>query len=150
MLRRMTAALLAALLLQTFAPAAARAETQAEKDAKRAARVKRAVEKVGTGPSARVLVRMKDKTALDGYVESAGADTFVVVGRKASLLKSVKGKIVGQKDGAPITVSYDQVERVRGLNLSTGQKVAIGFAAAGAFLGALTLFALIVGPHLPD
>ena len=150
MLRRLAALALAALLIQAFAPAAARAETQAEKDAKRAARVKRVVEKVGTGPKARVLVRMKDKTALEGYVESAGPDTFVVVGRKTNLFKSVKGKIVGHEDGAPVTVSYDQVERVRGLNLSTGQKVAAGFAFAGAFLGALTLFALIAGPHLPD
>ncbi len=150
MLRRLTALALAALLTQAFAFGVARAETQAEKDAKRAARVKRNVEKLGTGPSARVVVRMKDKTSLDGYVESAGADTFVVVGRKAGLFTSVKRKITGQTDGVPITVSYDQVERIRGLNLSTGRKVAIGFVAAGVFLGALTLFALIVGPHIED
>ena len=136
MLRRLTAIALAALLLQTFAAgASARAETREEKDARRAERVKRAVEKIGAGSSTQIIVRMKDKTTLEGFINQIGPDTFVVNGRKANV---------------STTVRYADVERIRGGNMTTGAKVAIGFAVAGMTLGALTLFALIVGPHLPD
>jgi hypothetical protein len=135
MLRRVTAIALAALLLQTFAAGGARAETREEKEARRAERVKRAVGKIGTRSSTRIIVRMKDKTSLEGFVDEIGPDTFVVVGRKDDVLT---------------TVRYTDVERIRGGPLSTKGKIGLGFAVAGMTLGALTLFALIVGPHIPD
>jgi hypothetical protein len=135
MLRRVTAIALAALLLQTFAAGVARAETREEQEARRAEKVKRAVGKIGTGPSTYILVRMKDKSSLEGFVNEIGPDTFVVMGRKANV---------------STTVRYTDVERIRGGPLSKKGKVAVGFAVAGMTLGVLTLFALIVGPHLPD
>jgi hypothetical protein len=136
MLRRLTAIALAALLLQTFAAGASvRAETREEKDARRAERVKRAVGKLGTGGTTQVIVRMKDKTSLEGFVNEIGPDTFVVVGRKANV---------------STTVRYVDVERIRGGNMTTGAKVAIGFGVAAGFVGALYLFALIVGPYIQD
>ena len=135
MLRRVTAIALAALLLQTFAAGVARAETREEKEARRAERVKRAVGKIGTGPSTHVIVRMKDKTSLEGFVNEIGPDTFVVMGRKANV---------------STTVRYGDVERIRGGNLSTGAKVALGFGVAAAVFGVLCLFAVIVGPHIQD
>jgi hypothetical protein len=136
MLRRVTAIALAALLLQTFAGGApSRAETRDEKEARRAERVKRAVGKIGTGTSTQIIVRMKDKTSLEGLVKEIGPDTFVVTGRKANV---------------STTVRYVDVERIRGGNMTTGAKVAIGFGVAAGFLGALWLFAVIVGPHIQD
>ena len=135
MLRRVTAIALAALLLQTFAAGVARAETREEKEARRAERVKRAVGKIGTRSSTRIIVRMKDKTSLEGFVNEIGPDTFVVMGRKVNV---------------STTVRYVDVERIRGGNMTTGAKVAIGFGVAAAFLGALCLFAVIVGPHIQD
>jgi hypothetical protein len=135
MLRRLTAITMAALLLQMFAAGVVRAETHEEKEARRAERVKRAVWKIGAGSSTQIIVRMKDKTTLEGFINQIGPDTFVVMGRKANV---------------STTVRYADVERIRGGNMTTGAKVATGFAVAGMTLGVLTLFALIVGPHLPD
>ena len=135
MLRRLTATALAALLLQTFAFGVARAETREEKEAKRAERVKRNVEKIGTGPSTHVIVRMKDETSVEGFVNEIGPDSFVVMGRKANVSTTVK---------------YTDVSKIRGGPLSTKGKIGLGFAVAGMTLGVLTLFALIVGPHIED
>jgi hypothetical protein len=137
MLKRLLSAVLAALLLQTFANGTAYAGSQDDnnKQARRVERIRKAVGRVGVGEKARVYVKLSDKSTLEGYVREAGADSFVVVDKKT---------------GVGVVVAYGDVERLRGLNISTGTKIAYGFAVGAAFLGALTLFAIIVGPHLPD
>jgi len=78
-----------------------------EKSAKLAEKIKTVITKIGTGPAARVEVKLRDKTKLKGYVDQIAADHFVVV---------------DDKTGTAVTVAYPQVKQVKGNNLSTGAK----------------------------
>jgi hypothetical protein len=104
-------------------PAAAKTKGEARKHA---ARVKAAVAKLGTGESARAEVELLDKTRLEGYVREAGEVGFVLVDAGA---------------GTATTVPYTQVGRVKGNNLSTGQKVLIGLGIAA---GVMLFLALLI------
>jgi hypothetical protein len=100
-------------------PAAANPESEA----KLAAKVKSAIAKLGTGPEARVEVRLRDKTKLKGYVQAANENSF---------------SVVDEKTGNTTDVPYPQVKSVKGNNLSTGAKIAIGVGIA-----VLVIFALL-------
>jgi len=73
-------------------------------------KVKAAIAKLGTGPSARVEITLHDKSKLKGYIKEADDEHFVLV----------------NTTGAATEVAYPQVKKVKGNNLSTGAKVAIG------------------------
>ena len=90
-----------------------------EKEARFAERVKAGVARLGTGPEARVTVRLRDKTKVEGYVSAAEGDHFVVADAKT---------------GATASVPYAQVRSVKGNNLSTKAKVAIGVGVAVAVI----------------
>ncbi len=62
---------------------------------------------------------MRDKTKLEGYVSAVGDDSFVVTDIKT---------------GVATTVAYPQVKKVKGNNLSTGAKIAIGVGIAAVVL----------------
>jgi hypothetical protein len=124
MYRRILAVMLVALLVNLVALRATYAATEAEKQARFAGKIKAAVLKLGTGEAARVRVRLRDKTKLEGYVSSAGEDSFAVTDAKT---------------GATTTVPYPQVKGVQGNNLSTGAKIAIG-AGIGAGIVLLILW----------
>ncbi|HEX8560156.1 MAG TPA: hypothetical protein VF668_18815 [Pyrinomonadaceae bacterium] len=118
MLKKLCAVALSGLLLQAAA-APALAGTKEEKEARRAEKVRAQLAKLGTGPAARVRLELRDKTRLEGFVSEAGAESFVVT----------------DKAGAARTIAYPQVAGVKGNNLSTGAKIAIGAGiAAGVFL----------------
>ena len=85
-----------------------------DKDAERAAKVKEAIVKLGTGPAARVEVKLRDGRQLKGWVSETSEDSFLFV----------------DDNGAAREVPYPQVKRVKGNNLSTGVKVAIGVGVA--------------------
>ena len=116
MFKRILSVALVALLFNMVA-LRAHAATEAEKQARFAGKVKAAVLKLGTGEAARVRVKLRDKTTLEGYVSSAGADSF---------------SVADAKTGAVTTVPYPQVKGVQGNNLSTGAKIAIGAGIAAA------------------
>ncbi len=97
------------------------ADSQADKDARLAAKVRTQILKLGTGEAARVNLKLRDKTKLKGYVSAASADSFTVIDRKT---------------GAATVVSYPQVKQIKGHNLSTGVKIAIG---VGIVLVVLTI-----------
>ena len=124
MYRRILAVALVALLVNVVALRVTYAATEAEKQAKFAGKVKAAVLKLGTGEAARVRVTLRDKTKLEGYVSGAGEDTFAVTSART---------------GAVATVAYPQVKSVKGNNLSTGAKIAIG-VGIGAGIVLLILF----------
>ena len=124
MYRRILAVALAAMLVNVIALRVTNAATEAEKQAKFAGKVRAAVLKLGTGEAARVRVTLRDKTKLEGYVSGAGEDSFAVTDAKT---------------GAVTTVAYPQVKGVRGNNLSTGAKIAIG-AGIGAGVVLLILW----------
>lgn len=96
-----------------------------DKGARYAEKVKAGIAKIGTGPAARVEVKLRDKTKLKGYVDQIADDHFVVI---------------DDRTGAAFTVAYPQVKQVKGNNLSTGAKIAIGIG----IVALLVLFAFAV------
>lgn len=94
-----------------------------------AEKVKASVAKRGTGPKAKVNVKLKDKTKLKGYITQAGSDSFV---------------LSDSETGQPRTLSYADVAEVKkpgGLSLVA--KIGIG---VGVAVGALALL-YVIGCH---
>jgi hypothetical protein len=91
------------------------ASPRGEKEAKLAAKVKAGIVKLGTGPAAQVELKLRDKTKLKGYVYEIAEDHFVVIDART---------------GAATVVPYPQVTQVKGNNLSTDAKLAIGLGIA--------------------
>lgn len=104
MLRKYFVLALAAILLQFLCVRPVSAASKTEK-------VKAGIMKLGIGQDARVEVKLQNKTKLTGYVTEATANSFV---------------ITDNKTGATTTVPYSDVQQVKGHNLSTGAKIAIG------------------------
>ncbi len=94
------------------------ADSKAEKEARFVEKVKESVRTLGTGEEARVEVGLRGKTKLKGYISEAGENSFVVV----------------DASGVSHTVAYPQVQKVKGNNLSTGARIAIGVAVVVAIL----------------
>ncbi len=85
-----------------------------ENEAKFAEKVKAGIAKLGTGPDAKIEIKLKDGTKLKGYVTEISSDQFV---------------IMDSKTGQPIPVLYPQVKQVKGNNLSRGTIITLGFIA---------------------
>jgi hypothetical protein len=119
MLKRTLSVALVLLLVNLIGVRVAFASTEAEKQAKHAEKVKAGVLKLGTGEAARVKIKLRDKTKLDGYVGAAGEETFTVVDAKT---------------GVSTIVAYPQVKSIKGNNLSTGAKIAIGIGIGAAVM----------------
>lgn len=90
-----------------------------EKQARFAEKVKASVLKFGTGESARVNIKLQDKTKLVGYISAVDGEDFVVTDAKT---------------GTVTAIAYSQVKSVHGNNLSTGAKTAIGVGIAAALI----------------
>ena len=89
-------------------------------------KVKAAVAKRGTGPGAKVTVKLKDKTKLKGYISNASADSFT---------------LSDSKSGQVRTLAYSDVAEVKKQGgLSLAAKIGIG---VGAGVGALALLYVI-------
>ena len=99
------------------------ARPKSEPDAKAVEKAHAAIVKIGTGPAARVEVNLRDNTKLKGYVDQVAQDHFVVV---------------DDHTGTATKIAYPQVKQVKGNNLSTGAKIALGVIA---FIAFCTLFA---------
>jgi hypothetical protein len=85
-------------------------------------KVKASVAKRGTGPKAKVTVKLKDKTRLKGYISNASGDSFT---------------LSDSKTGQVRTLAYSDVAEVKKQGgLSLGAKIGIG---VGIGLGALAL-----------
>jgi hypothetical protein len=119
MYRKVFAIALVALLLNFVGIRLAYAGPKEEKQARFAEKVKASILKLGTGEAARVKVRLRDATKLEGYIIAAGEDDFTVIDAKTSIAT---------------TVAYPQVKGVQGNNLSTGAKIAIGAGIAAAIV----------------
>lgn len=87
--------------------------------AKHAEKVKVNVAKLGTGKDAQIEVKLRDKTKLKGYVGQINKNSFVVI---------------DEKTGASTEVQYSNAKQVKGNNLSTGVKIAIGVGILVAIL----------------
>jgi hypothetical protein len=119
MLKKTLSLSLVAWLFAFVAFVPVEAKTDASKEARFAEQVRENVYKLGTGEAARVEVKLKDKTKLKGYVAEASDAGF---------------SVVDAKTGAATHVAYPQVQKVKGHNLSTGAKIAIGLSAVVAVL----------------
>lgn len=80
-------------------------------------KVRDEIRKLGTGPHAQVKLELRDKTKVEGYVSEANDTDFIVV---------------NPKSGTSTTVSYPQVRKARGNNLSGGVKIALTVAVIAA------------------
>lgn len=123
MLKKTLSLTIVALLINLMTVNFAFAESN-KKDAKFAEKVKSAVARLGVGEQARIEIKLRDKTKLKGYVKEAGDESFVVL---------------DSKSGVETIVAYPNVKQVRGNNLSTGAKIAIG-VGIGAGITLLILF----------
>jgi hypothetical protein len=120
MFRKILSVALAGLLIQLACAYPAFAATDSKKDIERAEKVRNGVARLGTGPDARVKLKLKDKTKYEGYISEAGADGF---------------SITDAKTGNTADIAYSEVKQIKGNNLSTGAKIAIGIGiGAGAVL----------------
>ena len=122
---KITAIVLVALLLNLTCPSRALAGNNPEKEARFAQKVKTEIAKLGTGPDARIELKLRDKTKLKGYISEVGDESFAVV---------------NEKTGSTTTVTYPQVKQVKGNNLSTGAAIAIGIAIG---IGIVALLAFL-------
>jgi len=114
MIKKIVSFILAVLLLNV-GMGTVYAKTNAEKETRYAEKVKQAITKLGTGETAVVKIKLRDKMKLEGFISAIGDDSFVVTDGKT---------------GVTTTVAYPQVKQVKGNNLSTGAKIAIGLGIA--------------------
>ncbi len=127
MSRKLISLALVGLLLNIVGAIPAYASSKEETRARFAERVKEGIGRLGTGPEARVQVKLRDGKKLKGYISEAGENSFV---------------IVDAKSGAASTVPYPQVKQVTGNNLSKGAKIAI---TVGIVVGLLFLLTVVIG-----
>ena len=95
------------------------ADAGGEKDTRRTARIKKSIQKLGIGRSAKVRLVLKNEERLRGYVERAGEDSF---------------SVIDEKTGASTEIGYEEVKKLEGKNLSNGAKIGIGLGFAAAVL----------------
>lgn len=114
MIKRMLSLTLTILLVNLVCYSSA-AANPTSKEMKFAAKVEAAIAKLGAGPNARVEVSLRDKTKVKGYISEANKEGFIVM---------------EEKTGVTTSLTYLQVKKVKGNNLSTGAKIAIGLGIA--------------------
>ena len=124
MLTKLLALVLAGVLTNLIGTASAWAATYTDKDAQFIEKVRTGIAKLGTGPDARVEIKLRDGTKLKGYIRETSAEGFVVIDSK-----SEREQIV----------TYPQVKKVNGNNLSKGAKIAI---TVGVIFGVLLIGSL--------
>ena len=123
MLRKYVTLVLLAGVFNLFFVATGSAGTNEEKKrAARAEKTKAGIVKLGTGPNAKVEIKLYDKTAFKGHVQEASVDHFL---------------LVDTKTGVATEIPYNSVKQIRGNNLATGVKIAIG-------VGLILLLAIII------
>ncbi|MGE0101995.1 MAG: hypothetical protein AB7H86_21290 [Blastocatellales bacterium] len=124
--RNLSTLLIGALIFSLIASPLALAKSKEEKAAEFAGKVKSEIGRLGTGPDARIEVKLRNKTKLKGFVSSIGEESFVVT---------------SDKTGVTTEVPYPDVAKVKGNNLSTGAIIAI---AAGIGVGVTFLIIYLI------
>ena len=125
MFKNLITLVLVGLLFSTTAVNFAYADTKSDKEARFAEKVKKGIAQIGTGESARIEVKLRDNTKVKGYIKEAGETSFTVV-NPATNVETI--------------VTYPNTKQVRGNNLSTGAKVAIGLAILAGVLAIWLIF----------
>ena len=86
----------------------------ATKEEKFAEKVKTGIAKLKTGEQAKVKLKLKDGTKLEGYITESNENGFVVMNTKTN---------------KAVSVDYSQVKQVKGNNLNEGVVLLIGIGA---------------------
>lgn len=125
MFKNLLSLMLIGLILNLSFVSYAFADGKPDKKARTAENVKLGVAKLGTGEAARVEIKLYDNTKIKGYVKEANDNSFTVV---------------TTQNGAEQNIPYSQVKQIKGNNLSTGAKIAIGLGILAAVLVILLIF----------
>ena len=118
MSKRLFTLALAGLMLNLFFFAPSVGGRPQDDETKRVNKVRGQIARIGTGPKARVEVRLRDETKLKGFIGESDETHFVVVNTKT---------------GARTTLEYPQVQKVYSHRLVSGFKTAL---AVGIGIGA--------------
>ncbi|HEX8175656.1 MAG TPA: hypothetical protein VF543_11110 [Pyrinomonadaceae bacterium] len=113
--KTLTLALVTLLILTTSLVMPVSAVPNNEKEMALARKVKADVMRLGQ--HARVRVKLKDDTKLEGYISEIAAEHFIVTDARS---------------GTPTTIAYQEAKQVKRYNLSTGAKIGIVVAVAAA------------------
>ena len=116
MLKKSISLTLVALLMLVFLTHPAFAATKEEKFAEK---VKTGIAKLKTGEQAKVKLKLKDGTKLEGYITESNENCFVVRNTKTN---------------KAVSVDYAQVKQVNGNNLNEGVVILVGIAIAILFI----------------
>ncbi len=111
MLKKISSLTLIVLLMQMFFVLPTFAGTKEEKFTEK---VKTGIAKLGTGPEAKIKVKLKDGTKIKGYIMEVSESGFVAMNSKTN---------------QTVPVAYSNVKQVRGNNISEGVKILIGVGA---------------------
>ena len=125
MFKKFLTLILVGLLINTTAVSFVYADTKSDKEVRFAEKVKKGIAKLGTGASALVEVKLRDNTKVRGYIKEANDISFTVVNPATN---------------SETVVTYPNTKQVRGNNLSTGAKVAIGLAILAGVLAIWLIF----------
>jgi hypothetical protein len=128
-MKKLLTIMVACLVMTAVSVRPVGATSNAEKETRFAGKVKLGIEKLGPGSNTRVEVKLKDKTRLKGHISEIGANEFVVT---------------DVKTGASKSIAYADVKQIKGNNLSTGAKIAIG---AGVAVGLILLITWLIATH---
>jgi hypothetical protein len=129
-MKKLLTMMVACLVLGAVSVRPVAASSKAEKEARFAGKVKQGIEKLGSGSNTRVEVKLRDKTRFKGYISEVSENGFVVTDLKT---------------GASNNVAYADVKQIKGNNMSTGAKIAIGI---GIGVGVTILVLLLIMSHL--
>lgn len=99
-----------------------------ETNLERAEKTKAAIAELGTGTDAKVQVKLYDGTKIKGYVTEVNSTGFSVMNEKTKTINEVP---------------YPAAKQVKGNNLSTGAKIAIG-VGIGIAATILVLYLIVV------
>ncbi len=124
MLKKMMTILLISLVLNLTVNVAFASGEKLEKAAKKIEKIKADIAKLGTGSDAKIEVKLRDKTKLKGYVTQVNTESFIVM---------------DEKTATTVEVPYPNVKQVKGNNLSSGVKIAVGLGILLAIVVVLAL-----------
>ncbi len=130
MFKKILSFVLIVLLLNVIgvSPAYA-AGVKQEKGERKAEKIKASILKLGTGKEARVAVRLKNRSIVEGYVSEASDKTFVV----------------SEKSGITTTIPYLQVNKLVSGKVARNLKdAAKAFGVFTAIVGGLLLVVILV------
>jgi len=118
MLKKLLSIVLVVSALNLVGFRSAYATGNEEKAARFTERVKEGISKLGTGPQARVQIKLRNNTKLKGYISEANTTSFTVI----------------DANGVAAEIPYPQVKQIKGNNLSQNVAVAIAFGILAAVI----------------